>query len=266
MKILSISNLKKTYTNYVNKTGEKKAFSPSFLSHPTYDYFEKTSNIRASSHFRRGRYYGTPSENYKDVEYTLKKVLENKKKPSFLLVGIGHGEEAYSLAASIYTILGKPKKLSKVVDFNGVDLGPKLTEKDIKNSSIFYNMNMLEEFNIAMDSFNNRKSDGSIWYEGAEFKPEITNFIKKSLNSKSFVWDTSIQDFLKKNKKTYDVFVMNNVLLYMPEAEQVETLLKAKEIVNQKGFIITDPDDNFFKKHKIFDDWIMTYPGIYQKP
>ena len=118
MKILSISNLKKTYTNYVNKTGEKKTFSPSFLSHPTYDYFEKTSNIRASSHFRRGRYYGTPSENYKDVEYTLKKVLENKKKPSFLLVGIGHGEEAYSLAASIYTILGKPKKLSKVVDFN----------------------------------------------------------------------------------------------------------------------------------------------------
>ena len=52
----------------------------------------------------------------------------------------------------------------------------------------------------------------------------------------------------------------------MPEADQIETLNKAKEIINPKGIIITDPDDEYFKKHKIFDDWTKLSSGIYQKP
>ena len=118
MKILPILNINK-YSNFKLKTGEKKTFSPSFLSHPDYDFYDRTSNVRASSHFRRGRFYGTPSENYQNIENTLKKVYEQNKKPKILLVGLGRGEEAFSIVASIYTITKKPKKLSKVVEING---------------------------------------------------------------------------------------------------------------------------------------------------
>jgi len=219
------------------------------------DYYE----VRASTHFRRGLNYGGPSSYYKDVEDTLKMMYDNKRQNKILVVGVGEGQEPFSLAASVYGIKWY-ENLKDVLDMECVDLGPKLTKKQITEAS---KMNQQCQYYFAIDSYK-KTPDGKY-----TFIPEICDFVNETLNSKEKTkWDTSIQEFVKDcPENSYDCISMNNVLGYiMSKQEKNDVISKMEKMIKPNGFLITDEIySEYFKNNNLLTGFDQVFPGIYQK-
>ena len=215
--------------------------------------------VRASSHFRRGQFYGAPSGNYKDVESTLKTMYENKQKNKMLIVGVGKGQEPFSMVASTYSI-NWANNLKDVLDLNCVDLGPKLTDEEITKAS---KMRFENDKGYAIDSM---KKTFDCMYT---FKPEICDFVRDTFNSKEKTkWDTSIQEFVETcPDNTYDCVSMNNTLGYILSNDQINRVItRLEDIIKPNGFLITDDCfSGYFKRFNLLSSFEQVYPGIYQK-
>ena len=256
---------KKTKNESPLKTDRKDFISAnyymplSFNSRLEYLVLNKDYEVRASSHFRRGQYYGGPSDGYKDVENTLKKMYENKPKNKMLIVGVGKGQEPFSLAASTYSI-NWWNNLKDVLELNCVDLGPKLTDEEVEKAS---KMRFENDKGYAIDSM--KKTFDCMF----TFKKEICDFVKDAFDSKEKTkWDTSIQEFVETcPDNSYDCVSMNNTLGYILSNDQINRVMtRMEDIIKPDGFLITDSCfSGYFERFNLLSSFEEIYPGIYQK-
>ena len=175
MHILKINPI--TQNNYYKK--DKKNNNIKFKAHPDFDKLAKVSNITASSYFRRGPVYGSPSDKYEEIVDIFKNLLtkENKLPQKMLIVGIGNSQEPFSYLATIQDII-KDKNLKSVLDLYTVDLQSKPTTQKLfydsfyddkfepiyAQSSFVYNKTpyynrYIDSENIANDSSKEKKYD-----------------------------------------------------------------------------------------------------------
>ena len=109
------------YTNNNSYRFQQK--NTNFKAHPDFIELAKRYEVTASSFFRRGISYGSPSERFNDIVNILKKIFLSSlnQKQKLLITGIGNSEEPFSYLASIKEII-KTRKLEDTVDLNIVDL------------------------------------------------------------------------------------------------------------------------------------------------
>ena len=231
-----------------------------FTARTEYKILDRDYEVRASSHFRRGQLYGSASDEYRDVEDTIKLMYQNKLKNKVLIVGVGKAQEPFSLTASIYSE-NWMRNLKDVLDLNCVDLGPKLTDEEVENASKlkkWYNNKY-----YAIDSM--KKTDDGNY----KFQDEICDLIKETFDSEEKTkWDTSVQEFVKDcPENSYDCISMNNVLGYiMSKQEKNDVISKMEKIIRPNGFLITDEIySEYFKNNGLLTGFDQIFPGIYRK-
>ena len=232
-----------------------------FTARTEYNVLKRDYDLRASSHFRRGQWFGSPSDDYKDVEATLKLMYKNKPKNKMLVVGVGEGQEPFSLAASVYSI-NWADNLKDVLEMDCVDLGPKLTNTQVEQASKM----RWNDSGYAVDSMKKVNEDYRVYYV---FQDEICDFVKDSFDSKDKTkWDTSIQEFVETcPDNSYDCVSMNNTLGYIVSNEQTNRVMQRMEdIIRPNGFLITDTYySGYFKRFNLLSSFDEIFPGIYRK-
>ena len=214
----------------------------SFKAHPDFYKFSSSGyDITASSYFRRGNWYGAPSDEFVDVENCLKNIFDNKTgtKRNMLIAGIGKSQEPFSLLAVIKAITGD--KLKDNLDLQIVDLQSKPESKNLLAQSYlgwfkpaFAESSFVKE--KVMDNFG-----GGMVYR---VNDEIFDFLAKTYeNPQKAHWDTRIQDIIKRlPDESIDIVSINNTLVYIEKkSEFISTLKNIVRVLKKGGVCITDP-------------------------
>ena len=232
MRIFAINN-----NSYFNKQKQNK----SFKAHPDFDRLAKLYQIKASSYFRRGALFGSPSDEFESVAQTLleyfAKDMDSKK--TMLIAGIADSQEPFSYLAVLKNYF--PHKLLKeILDLYIVDLQSQPSSQKIKKDSFF---DCYYKPDYATNSF--VKDDGSKYggfkYQKWRVKSEITNYLTKVYrNAKKSMWDSRIQEAINKypNEK-FDIVSINNTLIYIEDKSLIEkTLQQVIRILKPNGIFI----------------------------
>lgn len=262
MRISPISNI-----NYYNRYNQRKN-SPVFTAHPDFNKLSKNYDITASSYFRRGPFYGSPSEEYIDVVKIFNNVFSvNDHKPkNILIVGIGDSQETFSHLATIKKILNG-RKLNKNVKLYTVDLQSKPNNYKLFKSS-FYDSPFYPEF--SGESF--IKDDIEHGYGinlHYRVSDDIYEFVRDSYNNRrKSKWDSRIQEVVRHypdNK--FNIISANNVISYIaPTEDAAQTVIQLKRTLKPKGYLITDPIKySYMKRPEVMNNLREVYEGIYQK-
>lgn len=213
---------------------------------------------RTSVFFRRGIAELGDRGRFSDVVNVLKSVFHRCQKPKIMIVGIGKGEEPLSYL-SVIKSLNPNRDLSSVVDLHCIDLQPKIDEGEIVD---FFNPLGIGDY--AGDAF--------VYDEKREvFKtlPEVKKVLIETFNNPDkSKWDTLAQEFFSNtgDVQGYDIVSMNNVLGYIPDMKEAETLLEnVSQRINDKGFLVSDEGHIQQKGYAISKKLKPFAPGIWQK-
>jgi len=236
----------------------------SFGSRPEYDYFDNKYEVRTSNYFRRGQYYGSQKEEFKDVVSALKLVMSKNRKPKILIAGLGDAQEPFSLLAVIKKQSWKP--LKSAVDLNCVDLQPKISDEALDGFSY---LDANEEPLFAKKSFDYVEKAHPKSHSHYKVKPKIFEYLKSVFNDpEKTKWDTKIEEFAAAApEKSYNMISINNVLLYIEDKEAAKTTMQnLSKMLKKNGILVTDIFDDFYKE--TFDclkDFKKLNPGIWKK-
>lgn len=251
-----------------NKTQYKPV---SFKAHPDFEKLVKHYPVTASSFFRRGPYYGSDCEEFRDVISVFKEIFKEPQKPQnpqkMLIVGIGDSQEIFSYLAVIKNLL-KNTPLEKVVDLHTVDLQSAPSKQKLFLDS-FYEHSW--EPVMVRDSF---VADEAKNYGGYNFKhfrvlDEIFEYVHKVYgNVRKSIWDSRIQEKIQDYPQDFfDIISINNTLGYITNKDDViSTYRHVNRILKQNGVFITDPvQTGYFRESGILKHLVEIREGIYQK-
>lgn len=233
-----------------------------FCARPEYERL--TSEVRASNYFRRGGFYGSASEEFRNVVDAVKLLFSNNKKPKILIAGIGQAQEPFSILAVIRDI-HKRKPLESVVDLNCVDLQPKISDSDLDNYAYCDSCDPM----FAKGSFDYVENPTYKPYYRYKVKPEIQAHLRKVFDDESSTkWDTKIEDFSDQcPAESYDMITFNNTLGYVEgEDKQHKTMENICRILKPNGILITDPYDQYKEMFPAMRDFEKISDGIWRKP
>lgn len=243
MFITPINSFSQNKLSYNNLQPKNKNIS--FKENPLYTQLSKKYSIDASSYFRRGPYYGVPSDEFTDIINLFKKIFKNtQNKKNMLIGGIGKSQEPFSYLATIkYWI--KDKKIKDVLDLHVVDLQPKPNNSELFINS-YYDVSGIPEY--VPSSFVKDKLIHNNKILRYRVNNEIFNFLSNTYNDKTrSKWDTTLQDSIKKcPNETFDIISLNNILYYIEDIEDRNNALRHIErVLKPNGVLITD----FFKTY-----------------
>jgi len=267
-----ITRIQKNLASHVNTFNENKksATKPnfggiSFGSRPEYDYYDKNYEVRASNYFRRGQFYGSQKEEFKDVVNAIKLVMSENKKPKILIAGVGEAQEPFSFLAVIKDQLGW-KPLKDAIELNCVDLQPKISNGALNSYSY---LDCVESPLFAKKSFDYITQPEYKSYFHYKAKPEIFDYLKEVFNNpEKTKWDTKIEEFAAISpEKSYNMISINNTLGYIEETNAVKTTMEnISKMLKKDGILITDIYDAFYKEtFNCLKDFKNLNPGIWKK-
>lgn len=239
----------------------------SYKAHPDYIRLAKDYNVNASSFFRRGDFYGSPSDEFVDVINILRSIFEKINFPPkrMLIAGIGNSQEPFSLLAVIKSLI-KDSPLESALELHIVDLQSKPSDRKLLEQSYFDNPIMALP-SYAKGSF--IKDDGEKYglesYKRFRVNDDIFDFLKQTYNNqKKSHWNSRIQDAVKNfNDTQFDIVSINNTLGYIGDKNAVtDTLNHINRILRKDGVFITDP---YRKCDNLRTTMVEEYKGIYRK-
>ena len=248
-------------TTFSNQNYKQKTFK----AHKDFDILAKDYEICASSYFRRGGFYGSPSNDFVDVIKAVNgNFCLNKNKKNILIAGIGESQEPFSLLAVIKS-LTKEKTLKDTVDLNIIDLQSKPEDKKLFEQSYF---DCGYQPTYVKDSFikdNGSKYGLDIWKK-YRVNDEIFDFLKQTYqNPNKSHWESRIQEVVKEiPSESFDIISINNTLGYIKDKDTiVDTLNNIMRIMKKDGVFITDMYSrfNYILKNKMLE----IYKGIFKK-
>lgn len=239
-----------------------------FKAHPDFEKLAKRYEITASSFFRRGQFYGSTCDEFVEVANTLNKIfLPFNKSKSMLIAGIGDSQEPFSYLAVIKALL-RDTPLGKVVDLYTVDMQSKPTTQKLRADSFFHS-SCEPEFARCSFVKDDPKLYGAYTYQKWRVLNEIFEYLNAVYNNvKRSVWDTRIQDAIKKYPdEIFDVVSINNTLGYIESPNEiVSTCEHVKRTLKPNGIFITDPYKlKAVEESGVLDNMTELYNGIYQK-
>lgn len=165
-------------------------------------------NQQESALFRRGANLST-SERFRDVIETLIGVVEKSKKLDVLVVGVAMGEEPLSVLSVVYSLAeAYGGKMEDMVDLYMVD------RKDpLKNDQI---VSKVYKQYIDSELPGNRMVLNAIETDDDprqyRIKRSIVGFLETKLADKTHThWNTSVQKYLNRDKREYNLIMYNNV-------------------------------------------------------
>lgn len=249
-------NLHPNYTN------------PTFGHHPDFDKLKSKYNVTASSFFRRGRLYGSASDNYIDIENTFKQVFSEKTNSpkQMLICGIGNSQEPFSYLATIKDLKCN-ENLNNILDLHTIDLQSRPVKKKLFKDAF---LTSPWEAEYALSSFIEDKHHYGV-AENCRFRvnDEIFKFLQTTYNNpKKSLWETRLQDAITKYEdEKFDIVSINNTLYYIDDPEEIfETLRHIHRILKPNGIFITDPNKyKYILESEIMDYFKEIKSGIYQK-
>ena len=241
--------------------------------HPDFYALKKEGlEILASSYFRRGACYGSPSDEFVDVINSLKIFFNDNTLPSIkdnkvkmLVGGIGESQEPFSLLATIKYLIGK-ENINDVLDMYTVDLQGKPQKNTLFKQS-FYS---IWEPRFVKSSF---VTDDATKYDLPEYKTyrvsdDIYEYLLNTYNNpEKSKWKSRIQDTLKEYPdEEFDIISINNTLGYIRNtnelADSVENIYRTLKPV---GIFISDNRLRLYNKIFTPENSKEIYPGIFQK-
>jgi hypothetical protein len=248
-----------------NQTSYKTPKKVNFKAHPDFNILKRDYDVIASSFFRRGRCYGSPSKRFIDVENCLRQIFRNLKgKKTMLIAGIGESQEPFSELAVIKDAL-EERSLNKSLDLHVIDLQSKPGKRTLFRQS-FYNSPFEPDY--VPGSF--VKDDGLKYGFRAWMKYRVNDEIFKFLNStyknpQKSLWDTRLQEAVKEYPaESFDVISINNTIGYIRDNDViVETMKNIMRILKRDGTFITDPISDF--NEVIRNSTTELYEGIFRK-
>lgn len=249
-----------SYNSYsVPRNSRKTAFK----AHPDFVELSKEFNIKASKYFRRGGYYGFPSNEFSQVIDTLKRFFINNtsdEKVKMLIGGVADSQEPFSMLAVIKNMIGK-KSLDDVLDLYIVDLQSAPSQYKLYMDS-FYDYRGLPKF--AQSSFVREPFTKSQY--PYRVKGEILDYLSSVYkNPEKAKWESRLQEKVHDFKdESFDVVSVNNTLTYIKNSNTIiDTVKKLVGLLKSGGAFITDPHINYDEAMKCGVDEI--YKGIYIK-
>ena len=258
MKIQSINSC----YNYIRKPSVDSN-RPGFTAHPDFNILSKNYAITASSYFRRGAFYGSPCDEFKDVISALIKVFNTDGKKRMLISGIGHSQEPFSMLAVVKNILCD-RPIKKNLDLHIVDLQSKPDDKALFEHSFFdgYEPKFVPSSFVRENATNYGINKCLRW----RVTDDIFKYLKSVYNNpQKSKWDTPIQEAIKTYPdETFDVISINNTLGYIKNTDTIEeTLKEIVRVMKPGGIFITDT----YKYYRgvLIGKTKEIYPGIYQK-
>lgn len=240
-----------------------------FKAHPDFNKLAKKYDIKASSYFRRGPFYGSSDSGFNDIikvfkEFFSKDLISPIK---MLIVGIGDSQEPFSYLAAIKKIIGD-KNLKDVLDLHIVDLQSKPNKEQLFKDS-YYEFSHEPDFvasSFIYDRKENMKYDILDGYY--RVNDEIFNFLHSTYKdkTKSF-WEARVQDVSKELKsQEYDIISANNILGYIKDKdERIGTTKNFYRILKENGVYITDTFYNNVKEANLQNKYGLIDIGIYKK-
>lgn len=259
---------KKINTGRTESKVTQNSAKTSFKGHCDFEQLKKNYTILASSYFRRGLGYGSPSGDFAEVIEALKILFKNEGKKKALFVGLGESQEPFSLLAQIKSIL-KDKSLKDNLDLNCVDLQPKISKEKLFKQS-FYDCFGIPEY--AKDSFVKDFEHPGKWdFLHYRVTDDIFEFLKDTYKSpKKTKWDTPIQEAIKDfPDESFDLISINNTIGYIRDKGQREFTHKNLErITKPNGIVVTDDylKLNYDDDYTAFSKFKKLFEGIWQKP
>ena len=261
-------NFNTNYKTKCNYTAKRKTSSISFKAHPDFLKLSQHYELKASSFFRRGAFYGSPSDHYQDIVNVFRQIFspDSVAPKKMLIAGIGDSQETFSHLATIKDIK-KNKPIKDVVDLYTIDLQSKPEPERIHECSFFEHP---WEPNYAADSFvteNKKYRYGT--YPYYRVNDEILNFTQNTYaNPKKSQWERSLQEALPEfEPESFDIISINNTLGYIKEDDVRHGVLRnVVKLLKKGGIFITDPFyEPRMKKAGVADAFKEIKEGIYQK-
>ena len=250
-----------------NNTSKKQAIS--FTAHPDFERLAMSYNITASSFFRRGPFYGAPTEGFKSIIELFSKLFNRELKSplNMLIVGVGKSQEPFSYLAVIKNLIGD-KKISEVLNLQAMDLQSKPKKSEIFNNS-YYEFPLEPTYVPSSFVYDKREN---VFYGSVPGYYRVNSEIFKYLNltyndkTRSF-WDTRVQEGINKIKDdSLDIVSINNTIGYIEENnERVETVQNIYRKLKKGGVLISDYHYDHVNHANLQDQFISIEPGIYQK-
>lgn len=241
----------------------------SFKAHPDFENLKKFYEVTASSYFRRGSFYGSPSDYFVDIVEIFKEVFLPAKlipKKKMLIAGIGDSQETFSYLATIKSLV-KGKPLADTVDLHVIDLQSKPFSMRLKEQAFF---EYPHEPEFARTSFIPEKRQtrfGNVEYY--RVNDEILDFVENSYNNpQKSQWERRLQEAMPEYEpESFDIISINNTLGYISEEpirlKAVQDTLKA---LKRNGIYITDPwADARLQCAGVKDSFEVLREGIYRK-
>lgn len=220
-----------------------------FKAHPEYKILAKHYEINASSYFRRGGFYGSPSDEFINVVNLFKNIFnKNFDKKKMFIAGIGDSQEPFSLLAVIKNLINN-KSLKDMLDLYIADLQSKPNDKKLFEQS-YFDSHIVIMPNYAKDSFidDDGEKYGLKSYKKFRVKDEIFDFLKQTYNNrKKSYWNSRVQDVVAEiNDEQFDIVSINNTLGYIKDENVIaDTLNNIKRITKKGGVFITDPYNKY---------------------
>lgn len=264
MRILGVNH----YISTSNVPVKRKA-NTSFCAHPDYHALRHAGyEIKASSYFRRGQMYGSPSDKFIDIINVFSKIFYKPtvKPQKMLIAGIGDSQEVFSYLAVIKRMINQAD-VRDFVDLNIVDLQSKPSGKKLRIDSFFDQGYKPDRF--APESFIKDTTDyGQSCYREYRVKDDIFELVINSYKDKSkSKWNTRIQEAVKTyDDGSFDIISANNTLMYIKDEDQIyETLRQMYRTLKQGGYLIVDPDYTYLAKAGLSGKFDYCNNGIYRK-
>lgn len=247
---------------------QQKTGHPTFCAHPDFYALKKNYNVSASSYFRRGETYGSPSNDFIDIVQLFGKIFHEPfvKPQKMLIAGIGDSQEVFSYLAVIKRMINQAD-IKEAVDLNVVDLQSKPSNKKLILDSFFDQGYQPDRF--AAESFVKDTTDyGQPWYKEYRVKGDIFELVKDTYKDKSkSKWETRVQEAIKTyDDESFDIISANNTLMYIKDENQIyETLRQMYRSLKPGGYLIVDPYYTYLRKAGLFDKLEFYREGIYRK-
>ena len=242
-----INAINPSYSNNYNRNYKprlpKAQTQMSFKAHPDFLKLAKEYEVTASSYFRRGQFYGSPSDYFQDIVDVFKHIFSpaSTTPKKMLIAGIGDSQETFSYLATIKDIK-RNKPIAEVVDLHTIDLQSKPTPEKIYESS-FYDHSREPDF--VPDSFIEKpKKDKYGIFPYYRVISDILDFVQDTYaNPQKSQWERRLQEALPEFKEeSFDIISINNTLGYIKDPEdRFNALRNVLKILKKGGLFITDP-------------------------